>query len=319
MPFPTSVDSLAAMISMYVAVTDRGWFNQLSVSLPEEVNFWQPSGNQQFRALRSGELFLFKLHSPENYIVGGGTFSHASNIQLSIAWEAFRLNNGVASLQDMRARIAHYCGDKSILDPRTDPIIGCRILTQPFFWPRELWIPVPRSFARNIVRGKGYSTTTPEGLALWCEVEARLEANSGSILSDNTARYGEPYLRRPRLGQGAFRIAVTDAYGRRCAVTGERTLPILDAAHIKSYSAGGEHDPANGLLLRTDIHRLFDLGYVTVGEDARFNVSSRLREDFENGRIYYDLQGAAIKPPLAGYPKPASAMLDWHRQEIYLG
>ncbi|MGB4220904.1 MAG: hypothetical protein WBJ50_06455 [Smithellaceae bacterium] len=57
----------------FVGITDRDWFELLS-SLPQldEVNFWQPSGKQQFRALAPGELFLFKLHSPDNFIVGGG-------------------------------------------------------------------------------------------------------------------------------------------------------------------------------------------------------------------------------------------------------
>lgn len=71
-------------------------------------------------------------------------------------------------------------------------------------------------------------------------------------------RYGEPTLIRPRLGQGAFRASVTSVYQHRCALTGERTLPILDAAHIRPYDQGGEHEVTNGLLLRTDIHRLFD-------------------------------------------------------------
>ena len=74
------------------------------------------------------------------------------------------------------------------------------------------------------------------------------------------ARFGRPALIQPRLGQGAFRVAVTDAYERRCALTRERTLPIPDAAHIRAYAAGGGHEIPNGLLLRTDIHRLFDLG-----------------------------------------------------------
>jgi hypothetical protein len=39
---------------------------------PEEVNFWQPSGSRRFRVWQAGEPFLFKLHSPENFIVGGG-------------------------------------------------------------------------------------------------------------------------------------------------------------------------------------------------------------------------------------------------------
>ena len=79
-----------------------------------------------------------------------------------------------------------------------------------------------------------------------------------------------------------------------CAVTGERTLPILDAAHIQPYSEGGEHNVTNGLLLRTDIHRLFDLGYVTVSSGGRFEVGRRLREDFENGRHYYAMHGLSL-------------------------
>src|ERR1700719_292565 len=100
----------------------------------------------------------------------------------------------------------------------------------------------------------------------------------------NVPRYGEPTLIHPRLGQGAFRVSVTDVYQHRCAVTGEKTLPILDAAHIRPFGQGGEHDITNGLLLRTDIHKLFDLGYVTVSNAGRFEVGRRLREDFENGR-----------------------------------
>ena len=110
-------------------------------------------------------------------------------------------------------------------------------------------------------------------------------------------RYGEPVLIRPRLGQGAFRIGVTGVYQWRCAVTGERTLPILDAAHIRPYGAGGDHEITNGLLLRTDIHRLFDLGYVTVSGDGRFQVGRRLKEDFENGRHYYSMHGKPVAYP----------------------
>jgi len=63
-------------MNFYVGITDRDWFEFLSgiVGL-DEVNFWQPSGNVQFRSLQPGEPFLFKLHSPDDYIVGGGFFS----------------------------------------------------------------------------------------------------------------------------------------------------------------------------------------------------------------------------------------------------
>jgi putative restriction endonuclease len=65
------------VVKLFVAITDRSWFDRLSQEKPEEVNFWQPSGQRNFRALAPGELLLFKLHAPANFIVGGGVFSHA--------------------------------------------------------------------------------------------------------------------------------------------------------------------------------------------------------------------------------------------------
>lgn len=62
---------------------------------------------------------------------------------------------------------------------------------------------------------------------------------------------------------------------RRCAITHERTLPALEAAHIRPYGDVGEHEARNGVLLRRDIHSLFDAGYVTVAPDLRFEVSRR--------------------------------------------
>lgn len=301
------------MLKLFVAVTDRSWFDLLSVSAPDEVNFWQPSGATNFRALQPGELFLFKLHSPENFIVGGGVFSHATSVPLSMAWEAFGAKNGVMTLPEMRRRIAKYWRDDGMLDARMDPVIGCRILTQPFFWPREQWLPTPASFALNTVVGKGYNTDDADGRYIWDAIAERAQATLPA------ERFGQPMAVRPRLGQGAFRLAVTDGYDRRCAVSGERTLPILDAAHIRAFSDGGEHESSNGLLLRTDIHRLFDLGYVTVSDDRRFEVSHRLKSDFDNGKHYYDLHGTALRAPLQNFPPPAAEALTWHRENRYLG
>lgn len=62
-------------MNFFVAVTDYDWFQlHASKSRIEEVNFWRPSSEATFKALKTGELFLFKLHSPRNFIVGGGIF-----------------------------------------------------------------------------------------------------------------------------------------------------------------------------------------------------------------------------------------------------
>jgi putative restriction endonuclease len=303
------------MVGIFVGVTDGDWFSFLSERNPDEVNFWSPSP-KGFQSLVPGELFLFKLHAPLNFIVGGGIYSHSSVVPLSLAWEAFDLKNGAPTLAEMRNRIMRYRRLDDAL--ARDPQIGCRILTSPFFWPRERWVPAPTSWASQTVRGKRYDTEETEGLRLW-EAVAERQGLSEPTMASTAERFGKPSLVRPRLGQGAFRVLVTDAYERRCAVSGERTLPILDAAHIRSYADGGVHEGSNGLLLRTDIHKLFDLGYVTVDEDRRFVVSRRLKEDFDNGRHYYDLHGTSLRAPRMNEAAPSAASLDWHRASRFLG
>ena len=76
-------------MKIWVGVTDKNWYDHLTRLAPEEVNFWQPSGSRTFRVLQPGEPFLFKLHSPENFIVGGGFFVRYSALPASLAWEAF--------------------------------------------------------------------------------------------------------------------------------------------------------------------------------------------------------------------------------------
>jgi putative restriction endonuclease len=132
--------------------------------------------------------------------------------------------------------------------------------------------------------------------------------------------YGKELIIRPRLGQGAFRIAVTDAYSRKCSITGERTLPVLDAAHIMTFSQKGPSITQNGILLRSDIHALFNKGYLTVTDDLKVEVSRRLKEDYPNGKIYYPYHGKSLANlPLNKSDMPAKDFLQWHYQNIYLG
>src|SRR4051794_15833450 len=186
-------------VRLVVAVTDDDWYNYLR-QRPHltEVNFWSPS-DSTFRALQPGELFLFKLHSPNNFIVGGGIFAHANSMPCSLAWEAFKEANGAHSLSEMRTRIAKY--RKGDAGDRNDFAIGCRILTQPFFLSEQDWIPIPYSFARNIVSFKSYSTDEQDGRGLWDAVQSKLTSRAPPGFAEAQARYGEPVLIKPRLGQ----------------------------------------------------------------------------------------------------------------------
>ena len=304
-------------IKILVAVTDYDWFQTLR-QLPDltEANFWAPS-TENFHALEKGEMLLFKLHAPYNKIVGGGIFRHANILPCSLAWEAFGEANGAKSLEEMRGRIVKY--RKSYSTNQNDFRIGCRILCQTFFFDEADWIDPPSDWSRNIVRFKGYSTADTMGLSLWTAIQDRLMGRTMDQAIEAAMRYGEPTLVTPRLGQGGFRVVVTEIYGGRCAVTRERTLPALEAAHIVPYSLGGEHEASNGLLLRRDIHSLFDAGYVTVTPSLNFEVSAAIREEFENGRDYYALHGTQIRVPEELTQRPSRETLAWHNENIFKG
>ena len=92
---------------------------------------------------------------------------------------------------------------------------------------------------------------------------------------------------------------------------------MLEAAHIRPWAAGGRHEISNGVPLRRDLHRLFDLGYVTIRPDLRFTVSRRLRDDFANGRVYYELDGRQIRVPAAANERPNLELLAWHEAEVF--
>ena len=202
---------------------------------------------------------------------------------------------------------------------RSTDLIGCNLLTAPFFFDEKDWIPIPSDWSPNIVRGRTYDTNSRLGDTLWQAVQERLGARR--ILDEvQTPRFGNEFLARARLGQGTFRTLVTDAYDRRCAVSGERSLSVLDAAHIRSHESGGPNLAPNGLLLRADIHRLFDDGYVTVTPEMRFEVSPRLRDDFGNGRVYYEFDGHELASiPAQQSDRPNREYLEWHREEVYIG
>lgn len=310
----------------YVATTDFNWFSFLRERQPlDEVNFWQPSAHG-FNA-PPGTPFFFKLKAPHYAIGGFGIFARYEAATPRLAWEAFGHKNGAADFLSMRARIDGYAANAGASTHR----IGCIMVSQPLFFPDELWVPQPADWKKNVVSGAGYDLLSGEGRRIWeacreraLQLRARelVAADGDGVvpvpLAADAPRFGEPSLVRPRLGQGTFRVAVTAAYGGACAVSGEHSLPVLEAAHIRPYSdEAGTHDVSNGLLLRADIHRLFDRGYVTVTPEYRFIVSKRLADEFENGRAYYKRDGNQLLLPQKVADRPDPELLRWHNENVF--
>lgn len=303
----------------WVGITDGDWYRFLA-GRPDldEVNFWQPGGTREFRRLTVGQPFLFKLHAPENFIVGGAFFRYNTLLPATAAWEAFGDKNGAGAFDEMRRRIERY--RRVPADPHADYTIGCILLQAPFFFDREDWIPAPRDFHPNIVQGKTYDLTTDIGKHLWEAVLARLSTRRTAedfIEVANPAMFREGVIRRERLGQGTFRVLITDTYQRRCAVTREKALPVLQAAHIRPVTYGGAHRVDNGLLLRSDIHTLLDRGYVTITPRHKFLVSRRLRDDYDNGEHYFRLAETDVWMPPDPADTPNQQFLEWHADTVF--
>lgn len=309
-------------MKLYVGITDYEWFKILKRENCDEINFWKPGGRAGFKALNPGDMFLFKLHSPKDYIAGGGFFLKFSILPSSLAWDAFGISNGAISFDALRSRIHKYKRTDHFSDP--DPNIGCIILSMPFYFEEQEWIPVPQDWSQNIVQGKTYDTSTFTGMSLYKQVLERINKKNSIFTGIREQvpqnRYGSEQIIRPRIGQGAFKVLITDAYHRRCAITGEKTLPVLEAAHIKPYSQNGPHEISNGLLLRKDFHALFDRGYLTIDKNLNVEVSHRIKEDFGNGKEYYAHHGSKlIILPEQKEHLPDTYFLEWHNENVYLG
>jgi len=306
-------------MKIYVAVTDDRLFQFLRTRPDlDEINFLQPGGRRRFQALKPGEPFLFKLHSPRPFIVGGGFFVHSSLLPASLAWEVFGEGNGAVTPEALRRRIQRYRREPSKRGEDYD--VGSIILERPFYFDEADWLEPPKDFAKSIVQGKVYDTAKPTGKSLWEDVRGRMSAlHIGRILEPQAEMFGEPPLAPPRLGPGAFRILVTDAYERRCAMTGDPTLPALEVAHIRPPAQGGLHRVDNGLLLRSDLRRLFDRGYLTLTDDYQIRASRLLSRDYAGSDVYLTLDGASITTPETLEHRPRPAFLDWHRRRVFHG
>jgi putative restriction endonuclease len=308
-------------MKFWVGVTDNRWFSYLSKKRPDELNFWQPSALAPFVDAPVGMPFLFKLKRPNNHVAGGGHFVAFTRLPITLAWEVFGEKNGCDSLEELQQLIAP-------LSPKTrkDSEIGCTVLADPFFFDEIDWIPDPPGWSSNIVRGKLYDATLGDGIVLWQSVATRLQnfaelqtiAEAALAANEPGAKFGDPVSIRPRLGQSSFRVLVTEAYRRRCAITGESTLVALEAAHIVPYSGHGSHDIQNGLLLRADFHRLFDTGLVGVTPNLQIKISPRIRETWFNGRTYYTLQDRTLSVvPEERSMRPDPDRLQWHLNNVF--
>lgn len=311
----------------FVANTDRRWFDFLSTRLTDgvidEVNFWQPRSTRPMKKMRPGEPIFFRLKRPTYAIAGYGFFAHFAVQTIEMAWRLFGWRNGADSYAAFLDRLAGYRG-VDLGDPaQRRRRMGCTIVRDVRLWPDHQWIPwhAERGWRPNIVQGRSASGQNATDLLARIESDAMqladllgdfhpLDVDQRTFVDRTVAR---------RQGQGTFRLRLLSAYNG-CAITGECTQPVLDAAHIQPYLGPASNHVQNGLLLTKEWHTLFDQGYVTVTPDFRVRVSEALRDVWNNGRRYYPYDGQQLArlPDLPAL-RPSRDALAWHAEQRFMG
>ena len=117
-----------------------------------------------------------------------------------------------------------------------------------------------------------------------------------------------------RRGQWPFRQGLLAAYGSRCQITQYTGEPALEAAHIYPYSEGGDYtnDLRNGLLLRADIHTLFDLGLLKV---APVSLEVRTMDPLVN-TSFAALNGTVLQSSAGLQPSNEALAYKWTEDSI---
>lgn len=304
----------------FVAVTHPEWYFHLRSQAGEagrldEVNFWNPSGRPMKR-FAIGDPVFFRLKAPYKRIGGYGFFAAFQPLRLAEAWEFFGAKNGCVDPFELARMTGRALADR----------VGCTILrgvvlrpdATHFAWGEaEGW------------RGNGPNTggtaRDPAAVRRLLDEIAFDEATLPDELREEPFRLLEADERRlvearsaRREGQGAFRARLLGAYGGRCAITGEHTEIVLDAAHIQPYLGPRSNHLQNGLLLTKEFHALFDQGYVTITPEHEVRVSPRLRSEWQNGHRYYPHDGRPLLVlPCSVAERPSPEVLAWHGEKVF--
>ncbi len=180
-------------------------------------------------------------------------------------------------------------------------------------WDKELTeslrsSPIPLSVYGQVpyVSARKANVRTHRVLSLWLKGKVPVSAIKRSeAVSFRTSEIEQ------RIGQPEFRTALLRAYENTCAITGCRVSEVLEAAHIKPVKKSGSHSLKNGLLLRSDLHNLFDRGLVTIDHQYRVLLDESVRQAKE----YRKLHGQRlVKIPKDISDRPSKVLLEQHRK-----
>lgn len=299
--------------------TDPDWIAAIrEYNIKNGANFWRK--DQRSLALQPGSYFYFKLRG-SRAIVGRGQFREQQTMDIPSAWRLFGHGNGVASEEELRTRAS------SVLNLTLDAPINCLVFDNIQLLPPQRYFDISLArFPNGIMGPKFYEEGELEDVAAAFETHAgpyrhRELAEAETILRNQglfdpatieTARQYQLRAICQRMGQSAFRLTLLGAYLGRCSVSDCDAVEALEAAHIIPYKGAATNTIQNGLLLRSDLHTLFDLGSWTLSDDYRVILSPRLINT-----VYAQFDTQPLRLPNQTNLFPSVEAIRHHRQNTF--
>lgn len=254
-----------------IAVTDPNWFNFLKNNdLHSNVNFWQPT-YQRLNRINEGDRVYFKIKG-ERIIAGYGEFVEQRELTVNEAWRDFGQRNGCEIKKDFINIInqkLHQHSQRIANERRIGSIVlnNCVYLDTFIVINDTVWNPRATKSFRYMKDGEKHPVTKRERITDFQLVKG---PRTQKTTTTNT-----------RSGQSDFSSRIRRAYNNTCCISGETIPELLEAAHIQEYKSKDSQHVQNGLLLRVDLHRLYDSGLIFINDKYEIQVSSKL-----NGTIY---------------------------------
>ena len=280
-----------------IAPTDYNWFSFLKETYTTGiVNFWTPTP-WKIKNVELGSKWFFKKKGGEKLICGYGIYNGIQIMTVKNAWTKFGTNNGCSSYAQFNSELSKYNdtieGEKEI---------GAILLSDVVFFDEKDFINLDNrriEWSNNIVKYKTYNDSD-------IMLSTSIEQKTNFKLVETLNKRRKDSNINLREGQSEFRQKISKAYHYKCCVTGESCPDLLEAAHIQSYISKDSNHIQNGLLLRVDIHKMFDSGLIAINKDYEIIISSEITTDY-----YHNLAGRKITLPddIADYPSKEALVL----------
>lgn len=154
-----------------------------------------------------------------------------------------------------------------------------------------------------------------ESLFRYIDLE-EIDVLYGNYLGDNFILQSDEGIKKEiiekkkRESAPRFRRMIINIYNGKCAITNEDTLEVLEASHIQDYKNDNSNHHQNGLLLRADLHKLFDVGLVRIDEDYTVIVDDRVTSEY-----YRRYNGICLRLPKDNENYPSKDALRDHNEQ----